>query len=621
MRNPRNSTNALCLLWLFALSIASAKDIDPQVVASYFESWARERMAETHTPGMTIVAAQNNELLFSKQWGYSFLDSEGNGVTRMTSGTGLRVGSISKVFVGLAAVQLQQLRLLDMERDARNLVPHEYSRHFRDSYTFGDLLTHTAGFNEILTGMTTETVTDLYDLERYFDEHLLPPLAPVGDRTVYSNQGITMAALAMETLTGQSFAEYAQNTIFNPIGMTSTTYIPNQEARNKLATGYAYVLGNYRAIPLRHWLYYPASSLVTNAADIEKLLLALIDEEQTEFMRAKGRQEFQTQQHSAAPGMPGVCYVLWEHEAYGQRVLWHSGHMPGHRTGLFWLPEHDLALFLNYNLDTYYVLQFLEDFLARFFAGEATASAGLPINAGAIQQGTYRKNWYPRNTFGKAAVLGGFKGKEVSVKIDGDELLVGDKRYRHLGSNRFQEIGGGGSPLQYVPSRGKGRPTYITHGGMRNFEYVPFFHTKLFSWGIMGAAALGIVITLFCNMAILRHYAGDDARAFLYKPRRRAARCGLLGTLSLILFAVLMFGYVFTGAFIIIQDAPLHFRLTLWLPKIAVVFYVLMLAFLGQSLSRNPLRGIEKFLFPTLIISASILTYYLHYWNILGPRL
>ena len=60
-----------------------------------------------------------------------------------------------------------------------------------------------------------------------------------GERWKYTQSGINAGARIVEVLSGMSFDAFVQQRIFDPLGMTSTTFYPTAEHRARLATGYA----------------------------------------------------------------------------------------------------------------------------------------------------------------------------------------------------------------------------------------------------------------------------------------------------------------------------------------------------------------------------------------------
>ena len=59
-----------------------------------------------------------------------------------------------------------------------------------------------------------------------------------GERWRYTQSGINAAARIVEVVSGLSFDAFVQRRLFDPMGMTSTTFYPTDEQRARLATAY-----------------------------------------------------------------------------------------------------------------------------------------------------------------------------------------------------------------------------------------------------------------------------------------------------------------------------------------------------------------------------------------------
>ena len=165
-------------------------------------------------------------------------------------------------------------------------------------------------------------------------------MAPVGETITYSNFGISLAGLIVEILSGQTFADYAREKIFLPTGMAGATFVPDAETEAAMARGYNWVFGRHRLLPVRHWRPYPACSLVASARELATLMRSLLLESQP-ILSAPSR--LFEEQYTVVSGVPGMGLGFWLDEVRGQRVAWHTGHMPGHRTGFYLFPMLEMA--------------------------------------------------------------------------------------------------------------------------------------------------------------------------------------------------------------------------------------------------------------------------------------
>ncbi|MBX9580599.1 MAG: beta-lactamase family protein [Gemmataceae bacterium] len=102
-----------------------------------------------------------------------------------------------------------------------------------------DLLTHTGGLSEYPPG-----VNDVYSkrnrtlAETALASALQPLRFEPGSQWSYSNPGIDTLGRVIEVVSGQSYEDFLKKRVFDPLGMTDTTFYPTPEQMKRLATTY-----------------------------------------------------------------------------------------------------------------------------------------------------------------------------------------------------------------------------------------------------------------------------------------------------------------------------------------------------------------------------------------------
>jgi len=143
-----------------------------------------------------------------------------------------------------------------------------------------DLLTHTAGLAPYPPG-----VSDVYDKRNrtLAETTLAAALRPLqfepGTKWAYSNPGIDTLGRAIEVVSGESYESFLQKRVFDPLGMTDTTFYPTPEQIKRLAITYGknkdgqLVAGPFGLIglPPRPKHPIPAGGLVSSGPDLARL--------------------------------------------------------------------------------------------------------------------------------------------------------------------------------------------------------------------------------------------------------------------------------------------------------------------------------------------------------------
>jgi len=113
------------------------------------------------------------------------------------------------------------------------------------------LLSHTAGL-EFLTLFQDQHRIDSLPMSKYVTTAVMTPLrTQPGTAYNYSNIGINIAGAAVERVAGVPFEDFLQKRIFEPLGMTDTTFFPSAEQLKRLAQVYSFDEGQSKLVPAR----------------------------------------------------------------------------------------------------------------------------------------------------------------------------------------------------------------------------------------------------------------------------------------------------------------------------------------------------------------------------------
>ena len=85
-------------------------------------------------------------------------------------------------------------------------------------------MTHTSGFEDRTEGLLVISPAKMLSLEKYLKQHMPVRIFPAGKVLAYSNYGTSLAGYIVEKISGQSFEEYIDQNIFNPLKMEYSTF-------------------------------------------------------------------------------------------------------------------------------------------------------------------------------------------------------------------------------------------------------------------------------------------------------------------------------------------------------------------------------------------------------------
>src|SRR5260370_247373 len=236
----------------------------------------KDVLDKEHVPGAGVALVANGEVLWCGGFG------EADIAAKRATGcdTEFRVGSISKTFVALALLKLQEegkINLYARLQDSAPEGPFQNRWEVTHPVRVVNLLEHTAGFDD-LEPSEVYNAHDRYDfpLLEVFKRFREPQKArwPPGTRMSYSNPGNAIAGYLIEKTTGKPFDQYIRETFLRPMGMERAGYPFTEANRALLATAYE---GNPPRASGYPFIYLrPAGDLKASPGELAKLVQFLL---------------------------------------------------------------------------------------------------------------------------------------------------------------------------------------------------------------------------------------------------------------------------------------------------------------------------------------------------------
>ena len=340
---------------LTVLSARADNDLTNELALA--ESWLAAQRAYDRVPGLSAAIVHDQELLWSGSSGYADLESQ-----RPTSDdTIYGICSISKLFTGIAAMQLRDQGKIRLDDPVNKLLPwfnlaqsHEGS----PEITVESLLTHSAGLpreSDLPYWMgpdfpfpTREEIRDtlggqstIYPSQRYYQ---------------YSNLGLTLIGEIVAEVSGQDFERYVDKHILEPLQLKDTaTGFPTDRRESRIATGYGFAGRDGASPPMPRY----DTRGITAAAGFTSTALNLASFASWQFRLLSGKsddvldgntlremQRVQWMDHdwSVARGLAFGVYRLDDRTLVG-----HGGDCPGFNTRLYLDPVSQYAVVIMAN--------------------------------------------------------------------------------------------------------------------------------------------------------------------------------------------------------------------------------------------------------------------------------
>src|SRR5256884_5272589 len=200
----------------------------------------KDVLDKEHVPGAGIALIANGEVLWCGGIGQADIAAN----RAVSCDTEFRVGSISKTFVALALLKLQEegkVNLYARLQDVAPEIPFKNRWEAAHPVRIVNLLEHTAGFDD-MEPSEVYNVHDRYDfpLLEVFKRFMKPQTArwPPGTRMSYSNPGNAIAGYLIEKVSGKPFDQYIREALDRPLGMERADYPFTEANRALLAAPY-----------------------------------------------------------------------------------------------------------------------------------------------------------------------------------------------------------------------------------------------------------------------------------------------------------------------------------------------------------------------------------------------
>ena len=329
----------------------AAESTDPQDMKAFIDGIMADQMAANHIPGAVVSLVKDGELVFTKGYGYSDLE---NKIPVDPENTLFRMGSVSKLFVWTAVMQLAEQGKLSLDADINSYLDFKIPATYPQPITMKNLMSHTAGFEDNGYKMYRLQPDELIPLSQYIKTQIPARVYPPGKVAAYSNYGASLAGYIVERISGLPFAETIEKTIFSPLGMSHSSFrqpLP-ADLTSDMSYGYNFFQDQYLKCGFEYVRDYPAGGMTSTAVDMAQFMLAQLQNGQLgaeRILSEKTTQQMQSQLFSPDPRLPGMAYGFMEDDLNGHRLLVHAGDTTFFSDGLYLIPDQNLGLFIATN--------------------------------------------------------------------------------------------------------------------------------------------------------------------------------------------------------------------------------------------------------------------------------
>ncbi|HEY0302052.1 MAG TPA: serine hydrolase domain-containing protein, partial [Rhizomicrobium sp.] len=298
--------------------------------------------------GAQIAVVKDGRPLFEKGYGYSDVAAKRNVDPRTTL---FRPGSVSKLFVWTAVMQLVEQGRIGLDTDVNTYLDFRIPPTWPRPVTMRDLMTHTAGFEEVSKDLFVEEKAVL-PLGAFLRERIPRRLYPPGTIPAYSNYGAALAGYIVQRVSGEPLNAYIARHVFAPLGMEYATFDQPVPPRLARLVSKGYVRASQDPVPYETINMHPAGSAAVSTGDMARFMIAHLDGGAygtARILKAETAALMHRTAHTPVPGLPGMALGFVGEMRNGRTLLAHGGDTVAFHSALHLILNERTGLYISFN--------------------------------------------------------------------------------------------------------------------------------------------------------------------------------------------------------------------------------------------------------------------------------
>ena len=333
------------VLLVSTLSILAQTDYSS--LKEEFRKEIEKKMKKSKVQGASIALVKGDSIIWTEAFGYADVENE----IKATTETQFRIGSVTKLFTGIAVMQLQEKGKLNIDEPVCNFYP-EFNIKSRfgsiDEITPRNVMTHTAGLPcDIMRGFVSEQ-PESYKKEI---EYLNKEYTIYAPNTVhaYSNPGYNLLGCMVEEVSKTPYKDYIKQNIFKILEMNNSCF--NESDATKLAVAYNRKGELAKEYGIRE---VPAGEIKSTVLDLSKFISAHLTDSKRILTQESQNEMMKTQFDKLYEGVfskIGLTWFIRESEGFDD-IYEHGGATLYHRAKIAICPEQNLGVVILTNTST-----------------------------------------------------------------------------------------------------------------------------------------------------------------------------------------------------------------------------------------------------------------------------
>ncbi len=532
----------------------TATDLD-----AYLDGFVPLALERGDIAGAVVVVVKDGQVLFEKGYGVSNVDKQTPVDPRTTL---FRPGSVSKLFTWTAVMQLVEQHKLDLDTDINTYLDFKIPQAFGKPITLRNLMTHTPGFEETDKNLfmtdPKKYMALAAALQGWVPERVFAP----GEVPAYSNYGAALAGYIVQRVSGEPFEQYVAHHVFQPLGMTHSTFVQPLPKALLPAMSNGYDKASAKAQPFELIPMSPAGALSASADDMARFMIAHLNNGNyngAQILKPETAIKMHGIAYQRLPQVPGMAYGFYHEDRNGHVIIGHGGDTLWFHSDLHLILDSNVGFFVSQNSagkeQSGIRGPLLKGFMDRYFPAPPLPAEPTLKTAkadGSLAAGNYRLS---RNSFSNIFSIGALLG-QAKVSLNDDNTISVDmvtdyagtpKKWREVKPFVWREVHGKQLLIATVKN---GEVTEIA--GNETPQIITLMHVSFWQSATLNLilfvgmlCMLALTVLFWPIKAVLRwrygaSFALEGRAAMLYRLTRVVALCDLIlygGFLGFIAYA------------------------------------------------------------------------------------
>lgn len=320
-----------------------------QALPGFIDRMVADQIKTSEVAGAVVTVVYDGKIFANKGYGFKNIEAK---TPVDPNATLFHPGSVSKLFTWVALMQQIEAGKVDLDADVNSYIDFEIPRNGFAPIKVRDLFSHRPGMSDI-SGFIVYDATQLMPYSEWIKARVPRRVWAPGVETAYSNFGAALAGYIVERVSGEPFDEYTANHIFNPLGMTATTFsepLTGSMGKN-MATGYKVEDGKFVAKgPEYLGLVMPAGSSASTGKDMARFMLAMLNGgtlDGKRILKPDSVRLLFSNSASNAPRLEGMAHGFLVERDANPRLVGHAGNTVDFHSDLVIAPELEFGYYIS----------------------------------------------------------------------------------------------------------------------------------------------------------------------------------------------------------------------------------------------------------------------------------